>query len=99
MDQQPKQLNPLFLMLALALIFALAAGVFSLHSTPAGIPYSEVLDQFRNEKVSSFTLEGSTLTLRLRGENGAENRAGCRKSSAGDGARGTGRSESSCGGG
>ena len=72
MDQQPKQLNPLFLMLALALIFALAAGVFSLHSTPAGIPYSEVLDQFRNEKVSSFTLEGSTLTLRLRGENGAE---------------------------
>ena len=59
-------------MLALALIFALAAGVFSLHSTPAGIPYSEVLDQFRNEKVSSFTLEGSTLTLRLRGENGAE---------------------------
>ena len=72
MDQQPKQLNPLFLMLALALIFALAAGVFSLHSTPAGIPYSEVLDQFRNEKVSSFTLEGSTLTLQLRGENGAE---------------------------
>ena len=72
MDQQPKQLNPLFLMLALALIFALAAGVFSLHSTPAGIPYSEVLDQFRNEKVSSFTLEGSTLTLRLRGESGAE---------------------------
>ena len=72
MDQQPKQLNPLFLMLALALIFALAAGVFSLHSTPAGMPYSEVLDQFRNEKVSSFTLEGSTLTLRLRGENGAE---------------------------
>ena len=72
MDQQPKQLNPLFLMLALALIFALAAGVFSLHSTPAGIPYSEVLDQFRNEKVSSFTLEGNTLTLRLRGENGAE---------------------------
>ena len=59
-------------MLALALIFALAAGVCSLHSTPAGIPYSEVLDQFRNEKVSSFTLEGSTLTLRLRGENGAE---------------------------
>ena len=59
-------------MLALALIFALAAGVFSLHSTPAGIPYSEVLAQFRNEKVSSFTLEGSTLTLRLRGENGAE---------------------------
>ena len=59
-------------MLALALIFALAAGVFSLHSTPAGIPYSEVLDQFRNEKVSSFTLEGSTLALRLRGENGAE---------------------------
>ena len=59
-------------MLALALIFALAAGVFSLHSTPASIPYSEVLDQFRNEKVSSFTLEGSTLTLRLRGENGAE---------------------------
>ena len=59
-------------MLALALIFALAAGVFSLHSTPAGISYSEVLDQFRNEKVSSFTLEGSTLTLRLRGENGAE---------------------------
>ena len=59
-------------MLALALIFALAAGVFSLHSTPAGIPYSELLDQFRNEKVSSFTLEGSTLTLRLRGENGAE---------------------------
>ena len=59
-------------MLALALIFALAAGVFSLHSTPAGIPYSEVLDQFRNEKVSSFTLEGSTLTLRLRGANGAE---------------------------
>ena len=59
-------------MLALALIFALAAGVFSLHSTPAGIPYSEVLDQFRNEKVSSFTLEGSTLTLRLRGENGAK---------------------------
>ena len=59
-------------MLALALIFALAAGVFSLHSTPAGIPYSEVLDQFRNEKVSSFTLEGSTLTLRLRGESGAE---------------------------
>ena len=59
-------------MLALALIFALAAGVFSLHSTPAGIPYSEVLDQFRNEKVSSFTLEGNTLTLRLRGENGAE---------------------------
>ena len=59
MDQQPKQLNPLFLMLALALIFALAAGVFSLHSTPAGIPYSEVLDQFRNEKVSSFTLEGN----------------------------------------
>ena len=59
-------------MLALALIFALAAGVFSLHSTPAGIPYSEVLDQFRNEKVSSFTLEGSTLMLRLRGENGAE---------------------------
>ena len=72
MDQQPKQLNPLFLMLALALIFALAAGVFSMHSTPAGIPYSEVLDQFRNEKVSSFTLEGSTLTLRLRSENGAE---------------------------
>ena len=59
-------------MLALALIFALAAGVFSLHSTPAGIPYSEVLDQFRNEKVSSFTLVGSTLTLQLRGENGAE---------------------------
>ena len=54
-------------MLALALIFALAAGVFSLHFTPAGIPYSEVLDQFRNEKVSSFTLEGSTLPLRLRG--------------------------------
>ena len=44
-------------MLALALIFALAAGVFSLHSTPAVMPYSEGLCQFRNEKIASFTLE------------------------------------------
>ena len=59
-------------MLALALIFALAAGVFSTRSGAASLPYSEVLEQFRNEKVSSFTLEGNTLTLRLRSENGAE---------------------------
>ena len=32
------------------------------------LPYSDVLDLFRNEKVASFTLEGSSLTMQVRGD-------------------------------
>lgn len=34
------------------------------------LPYSDVLDLFRNEKVASFTLEGSNLTMQVRGDDG-----------------------------
>ena len=71
MNQQPKQLNPLFLMLAVALIVALGLGLFTPRTNTVSLKYSEMLGLFREEQVESFVLEGTQLTLRLRTDGGS----------------------------
>ena len=55
-------------MLAVALL--LVSSLLTPNSTQT-LQYSDVLDLFRNEKVASFTLEGSSLTMQVRGSGDA----------------------------
>ena len=56
---------PSLVFLAVVLVFVLVSGMLS-PKTAQQLTYSEVVEQFQNEQVTSFTLEGTTLTLHLR---------------------------------
>ena len=70
MNQQPRQPNPLIFMIVIGLIFALTAGALFMRTGTVSVQYSTVLQMFRDEQVESFTLQGGTLTLTLRGDDG-----------------------------
>ena len=57
-------------MIVIGLIFALTAGALFMRTGTVSVQYSTVLQMFRDEQVESFTLQGGTLTLTLRGDGG-----------------------------
>ena len=67
MSQQSKPTSFLVLLVVLAVTLLLVSSLLTPNSTQS-LQYSDVLDLFRNEKVASFTLEGSSLTMQVRGD-------------------------------
>ena len=67
MSQQSKPTSFLVLLVVLAVALLLMSSLLTPNSTQT-LQYSDVLDLFRNEKVASFTLEGSSLTMQVRGD-------------------------------
>ena len=70
MSQQSKPTSFLVLLVVLAVALLLVSSLLTPNSTQT-LQYSDVLDLFRNEKVASFTLEGSSLTMQVRGDGDA----------------------------
>ena len=70
MSQQSKPTSFLVLLVVLAVALLLVSSLLTPNSTQT-LQYSDVLDLFRNEKVASFTLEGSSLTMQVRGSGDA----------------------------
>ena len=70
MSQQSKPTSFLVLLVVLAVALLLMSSLLTPNSTQT-LQYSDVLDLFRNEKVASFTLEGSSLTMQVRGSGDA----------------------------
>ena len=70
MSQQSKPTSFLVLLVVLAVALLLVSSLLTPNSTQT-LQYSDVLDLFRNEKVASFTLEGSSLTMKVRGSGDA----------------------------
>ena len=70
MSQQSKPTSFLVLLVVLAVALLLVSSLLTPNSTQS-LQYSDVLDLFRNEKVASFTLEGSSLTMQVRGDGDA----------------------------
>ena len=69
MSQQSKPTSFLVLLVVLAVILMLVSSLLT-PNTAQSLQYSDVLDLFRNEKVASFTLEGSNLTMQVRSDDG-----------------------------
>ncbi|MBS6845910.1 MAG: hypothetical protein KH299_07530, partial [Firmicutes bacterium] len=69
MSQQSKPTSFLVLLVVLAVTLLLVSSLLTPNAAQI-LPYSDVLDLFRNEKVASFTLEGSNLTMQVRGDDG-----------------------------
>ena len=69
MSQQSKPTSFLVLLVVLAVTLLLVSSLLTPNNAQT-LQYSDVLDLFRNEKVASFTLEGSSLTMKVRGEDG-----------------------------
>ena len=67
MSQQSKPTSFLVLLVVLAVALLLVSSLLTPNSTQT-LQYSDLLDLFRNEKVASFTLEGSNLTMQVRGD-------------------------------
>ena len=67
MSQQSKPTSFLVLLVVLAVALLLVSSLLTPNTTQT-LQYSDVLDLFRNEKVASFTLEGSNLTMQVRGD-------------------------------
>ena len=67
MSQQSKPTNFLVMIVVLAAVLLLVSSLLMPSSTQT-LQYSDVLDLFRNEKVASFALEGSSLTMKVRGD-------------------------------
>jgi len=67
LSQQSKPTSFLVLLVVLAVALLLVSSLLTPNSTQT-LQYSDVLDLFRNEKVASFTLEGSSLTMQVRGD-------------------------------
>ena len=67
MSQQSKPTSFLVLLVVLAVALLLVSSLLTPNTTQS-LQYSDVLDLFRNEKVASFTLEGSNLTIQVRGD-------------------------------
>ena len=70
MSQQSKPTSFLVLLVVLAVALLLVSSLL-MPNTTQSLQYSDVLDLFRNEKVASFTLEGSNLTMQVRGSGDA----------------------------
>ena len=70
MSQQSKPTSFLVSLVVLAVALLLVSSLLTPNSTQS-LQYSDVLDLFRNEKVTSFTLEGSNLTMQVRGSGDA----------------------------
>ena len=70
MSQQSKPTSFLVLLVVLAVALLLVSSLLTPNTTQS-LQYSDVLDLFRNEKVTSFTLEGSSLTMQVRGSGDA----------------------------
>ena len=68
MNQQPKSWNLVFLLLVMVLALVLFSGVLSENEAPKELSYSDVVTLFREEKVDSFVLKGSSLTMQLKKE-------------------------------
>jgi cell division protease FtsH len=68
LNQQPKSWNLVFLLLVMVLALVLFSGVLSENEAPKELSYSDVVTLFREEKVDSFVLKGSSLTMQLKKE-------------------------------
>ncbi len=68
MNQQPKTLQTILLVAALALVLVVLSSSL-LTQNGSRLAYSDVLDLFENERVESFVLQGDTLTLTLYGSD------------------------------
>ena len=66
MNQQPKTLQTILLVVVLALVLVVLSSSL-LTQNGSRLAYSDVLDLFENERVESFVLQGDTLTLTLNG--------------------------------
>ncbi len=69
MSQQSKPTSFLRFVCGAGLASVLLVSSLTPNSTQT-LQYSDVLDLFRNEKVESFTLEGSSLTMQVRTRDG-----------------------------
>ena len=69
MSQQSKPTSFLVLLVVLAVTLMLVSSLLT-PNTAQSLQYSDVLDLFRDEKVASFTLEGSNLTMQVRSDDG-----------------------------
>ena len=78
MSQQSKPTSFLVLIVVLAVSLLLVSSLLT-PSTTQTLQYSDVLDLFRNEKVASFTLEGSSLTMQVRSDDGKSTAAATAK--------------------
>ena len=78
MSQQSKPTSFLVLIVVLAVSLLLVSSLLT-PSTTQTLQYSDVLDLFRNEKVASFTLEGSSLTMQVRSDDGKSTSAATAK--------------------
>lgn len=63
MKKQRRNLTPLIYLLVLALVFSWALNEFGQQTNT--IPYSSLVELFRQEQVSQFLVEGNTITLVL----------------------------------
>ena len=68
MNQQPKTLQTILLVAALALVLVVLSSSL-LTQNGSRLAYSDVLDLFENKRVESFVLQGDTLTLTLYGSD------------------------------
>ena len=64
MNQQQKPFRLAFVLIGMIVVLAVVSSLLSGASAPS-LRYSEVLDLFRQERVESFTLEGSSLSMQL----------------------------------
>jgi len=76
LNQQPKSWNLVFLLIVMVLALVLFSGVLSENQGSEALTYSDVVTLFREEKVDSFVLKGSALTMQLKKEqNGSKTAA------------------------
>ena len=63
-----KKRNPISIIFYLGILAMLLWGIFSLFATPGNdVPYSEVVQLFKDEQVKSFVVAGDTIHLKLYG--------------------------------
>lgn len=61
--KKPINLTPILYVTVLVMIFSLIIGIFA--GKTDDLPYSQIVQLFRNEQVKSFVVDGDTITLEL----------------------------------
>ena len=71
MKKQRRSFTPILYLLVLVMVFSWALSQFGQRTNT--IPYSQLVELFRQEQVSQFLVEGNTITLVLRGAINGKN--------------------------
>ena len=71
MKKQRRSFTPILYLLVLVMVFSWALSQFGQRTNT--IPYSQLVELFRQEQVSQFLVEGNTITLVLRGAVNGKN--------------------------